>query len=69
VEENQLHLDWRHWFDRWEAMQNCYIPHRLDRFDVMMKVAGLPTEKEVQILDLGCGPDAETALRVIYSPI
>ena len=49
-------IDWPHWFARWEAMQNCYVPHRLYRFDLMLKLAGLPREGEAHILDLGCGP-------------
>ena len=49
-------LDWHHWFARWEAMQNCYIPHRLYRFDLMLRLADLPREHETHILDLGCGP-------------
>jgi SAM-dependent methyltransferase len=49
-------MDWQHWFERWEAMQNCYVPQRLYRFDLMLRLADLPREDEVHILDLGCGP-------------
>jgi len=56
MELTDVELDWRGWFERWEAMQNCYIPRRMDRFDLMFKLPGLPRESEVQILDLGCGP-------------
>lgn len=49
-------LNWIHWFKRWEAMQNCYIPQRLYRFTLMLQFADLPPEVEVHILDLGCGP-------------
>lgn len=49
-------LDWRDWFERWEAMQNCYIPQRLPRFDLMLQWAALLREAQTQILDLGCGP-------------
>ncbi|MBN1976615.1 MAG: class I SAM-dependent methyltransferase [Anaerolineae bacterium] len=51
-------LDRQHWFARWEAMQNCYVPHRLYRFDLMLKLADLSREGEAHILDLGCGPGA-----------
>lgn len=49
-------LNWQRWFERWEAMQNCYVPQRLYRFDLMLRLADLSREGEVQILDLGCGP-------------
>jgi SAM-dependent methyltransferase len=49
-------LDWHHWFERWEAMQNCYIPQRLYRFNLMLQLANLSSEGEAQILNLGCGP-------------
>jgi SAM-dependent methyltransferase len=49
-------MDWQHWFERWEAMQNCYVPQRLYRSDLMLRLADLPREDEVHILDLGCGP-------------
>lgn len=37
-------------------MQNCYIPQRLYRFDLMLQLADLTREEETRILDLGCGP-------------
>jgi len=51
-----LVLDWHRWFERWEAMQDCYIPERLHRFDLMFERANMPRDGQVQILDLGCGP-------------
>jgi ubiquinone/menaquinone biosynthesis C-methylase UbiE len=49
-------INWQRWFERWEAMQNCYIPQRLYRFDLMLQLADLPCEGEVEVIDLGCGP-------------
>jgi cyclopropane fatty-acyl-phospholipid synthase-like methyltransferase len=49
-------LDWHRWFEQWEAMQNCYIPQRLHRFDLMFELADMPRDGAVHILDLGCGP-------------
>jgi len=49
-------LNWQKWFEQWEVMQNCYVPHRPYRFDLMVRLADLPREGEAQILDLGCGP-------------
>ncbi len=51
-----LELDWNHWFERWEAMQNCYVPGRVDRFNLMLTLPGFQREVEASILDLGCGP-------------
>jgi cyclopropane fatty-acyl-phospholipid synthase-like methyltransferase len=48
--------DWRRWYERWEESQNCYIPERERRFDLMFSLAGLNGGGEVRILDLGCGP-------------
>jgi ubiquinone/menaquinone biosynthesis C-methylase UbiE len=53
-------LDWHHWFERWEAMQNCYVPQRVYRFDLMLSLVNLPREDKVRILDLGCGPGSLT---------
>ena len=61
-------LDWQHWFARWEAMQNCYIPHRLYRFDLMLKLADLTREDKVHILDLGCGPGALSLCALRHYP-
>jgi cyclopropane fatty-acyl-phospholipid synthase-like methyltransferase len=51
-----IDLDWRRWFQRWEAMQNCYVPQRLRRFELMLTLPNLPREAEIEVLDLGCGP-------------
>lgn len=48
-------LDARAWFQRWEAMQTCYVPQRVYRFDLMLYLAGLDPSAAVHILDLGCG--------------
>lgn len=61
-------FNWRHWFDRWEAMQNCYTPHRLHRFDLMIERIGLPRASEVCILDLGCGPGSLAFRALQYYP-
>lgn len=49
-------------------MQNCYVPHRLYRFDLMLKLAGLPREGEMHILDLGCGPGSLSFHTLRYYP-
>ena len=61
-------LDASRWFERWEAMQNGYIPQRLYRFDLMLQLAVLPRDSEVQILDLGCGPGSLALRALQYYP-
>jgi len=61
-------LDWHDWFERWEAMQNCYIPQRLQRFDLMLQRADLRREAQVEILDLGCGPGSLSLLALQHYP-
>ncbi|MBN1888561.1 MAG: hypothetical protein JW850_11245, partial [Thermoflexales bacterium] len=51
-----IELDWLMWYDRWETMQNCYVPQRLRRFDLMLQLIDLPREAPLHVLDLGCGP-------------
>jgi cyclopropane fatty-acyl-phospholipid synthase-like methyltransferase len=68
MELNELDVNWRHWFERWEAMQNCYVPRRIYRFDLMLKLPGLPHEAEVRILDLGCGPGSLSFLALQLYP-
>ena len=57
-------VDWHAWFERWQAQQNCYVPERLYRFDLMFQWPNLPREAEVHILNLGCGPGS-LALRAL----
>jgi trans-aconitate methyltransferase len=49
-------VDWRSWYERWEASQDCYIPEREARFDLMFAMAELAPDVAGRILDLGCGP-------------
>ena len=49
-------LDWLTWFERWEKMQDCYVPQRRRRFDLVFQFPKLASEDEVHVLDLGCGP-------------
>lgn len=53
---SDCHLDWYQWYERWEAMQACYVVRREYRLDLMLQLPELPRTREVQILDLGCGP-------------
>ena len=61
-------INWQHWYARWEQMQNCYVPHRVYRFELMLKLANLAREAELKILDLGCGPGSLTFQALRYYP-
>ena len=52
----KLKLEWQRWFERWEQMQNGYIPERRQRFNLMLEFPGFPKNAKIKILDLGCGP-------------
>jgi len=52
----ELNLDWQRWFERWEQMQNGYIPDRRHRFKLMLEFPEFPKNAKINILDLGCGP-------------
>jgi ubiquinone/menaquinone biosynthesis C-methylase UbiE len=52
----EANLNWPIWFHRWEMMQNSYISHRGERFDLMLRLPGWPRDQALRILDLGCGP-------------
>jgi SAM-dependent methyltransferase len=49
-------IDWQTWFERWEAMQNCYIPQRRYRFNLLLTLTNPFPQEDPSILDLGCGP-------------
>ncbi len=53
-------MNWSHWFERWEAMQNAYLPQRQHRFDLMFRLPNFPHDAPLRILDLGCGPGSVT---------
>ncbi len=61
-------MDWLHWFNRWEAMQNAYLPQRQHRFDLMFRLPDFPREADVRILDLGCGPGSVTLCALRHYP-
>ncbi len=48
-------IDWHFWIDRWDQMQDWYIPHRRVRFELMMDLIASTQEVVTGVLDLGCG--------------
>jgi len=48
-------LDWRHWVDRYDRMQDRYLIDRGERFDVIVRMVLATQGDSPRILDLGCG--------------
>ncbi|MFB3895629.1 MAG: trans-aconitate 2-methyltransferase [bacterium] len=49
-------FNWQLWVDRWDRMQDRYLVHRKERFEVMANLIQATQSKPCRILDLGCGP-------------
>jgi len=48
-------IDWRYWIERWDRMQDWYIPHRKERFGLMVQLIEDTQQVVLRILDIGCG--------------
>ena len=48
-------FDWQMWINRWDRMQEKYIPQRSERFDIIVKLVRETQDNIDRILDLGCG--------------
>ncbi|WP_067901894.1 class I SAM-dependent methyltransferase [Actinomadura chibensis] len=46
---------WQSWQDRWDAMQEWYMPDREERFRVMLETVEAVAGPEPTVLDLACG--------------
>jgi SAM-dependent methyltransferase len=49
-------VDWHAWLRRWDRQQTRYIPHREERFEVMLDVVDASLPRRFRALDVGCGP-------------
>ena len=47
--------DWRGWIERWDRMQEHYIPRRQERFELMVQLIADTQAVITRILDIGCG--------------
>lgn len=54
----QSQIDWQHWFQRWDAQQSGYLPHREQRFQVMLDAIAHLLPEQFTAVDLACGPGA-----------
>lgn len=48
-------IDWQHWIERWDKMQDRYILRRTERFELMVRLIGNTQEEVSRVLDIGCG--------------
>jgi ubiquinone/menaquinone biosynthesis C-methylase UbiE len=49
------HLDWRHWANRFDRMQERYLVDRDERFRIVTRIARAVRPEPRRVLDLGCG--------------
>jgi SAM-dependent methyltransferase len=48
-------LDWQHWVDAWDRMQERYLVRRTDRFETVVRLIRETQGSVDAVLDLGCG--------------
>ncbi len=48
-------INWRSWIERWDRMQDKYIPRREERFELMVRLITDTQETVSHVLDIGCG--------------
>lgn len=53
-------LDWRHWVERFDRMQERYLVGRRERFEIVVGTIRSVCPQPERILDLGCGTGSLT---------
>jgi ubiquinone/menaquinone biosynthesis C-methylase UbiE len=48
-------IDWQHWVQRWDRMQERYILKRPERFEIIVQMINSTQKTVGNVLDLGCG--------------
>jgi len=48
-------IDWRHWVQRWDRMQERYLLKRPERFAIIVQMISSTQRTVSRVLDLGCG--------------
>jgi SAM-dependent methyltransferase len=51
----------RNWIDRWDEQQERYLPHREERFQIMLDLIRPAGSQDVRLLDLCCGTGSISA--------
>jgi SAM-dependent methyltransferase len=50
-----VNIDWQHWVERWDKMQERYILKRPERFEIIVQLIQSTQKSVGRVLDLGCG--------------
>lgn len=53
-------MRWAEWVGRWDRQQTAYIPHREQRFEVMVEIVAALGRSRPRLIDLACGPGSLT---------
>jgi SAM-dependent methyltransferase len=48
-------IDWRHWVERWDRMQERYLVRRAERLNLVVNLVRETVTPVNRVLDLGCG--------------
>jgi len=48
-------IDWRCWIERWDRMQDSYLPRRKERFELIVRLIAGTQDSVGAVLDIGCG--------------
>jgi SAM-dependent methyltransferase len=48
-------IDWRCWIERWDRMQDNYLPYRRERLELIVKLIAATQNSVGTVLDIGCG--------------
>jgi SAM-dependent methyltransferase len=49
------------WLERWDEQQERYLPHREERFQIMLDLIPPPGSRDLRLLDLCCGTGSISA--------
>jgi SAM-dependent methyltransferase len=48
-------INWRCWIERWDRMQDSYLPRREERFELILRLIAGSQQSAKHVLDIGCG--------------
>ena len=53
-------IDWKDWVARFDRMQDRYLAHRRERFEVIVRILRKTQPADCRVIDLGCGTGSLT---------